>query len=741
MNNTSFDPGNSNDIVARAFDIALENKNEYVTLEHLLLSLMEDKEIISFCDNNGINYKNIINETKEYIDKVLPHTTSNKPKETSSFIDVIKLSITDTLHRKVKVLKPLIILESILKNEESYATYFLESNGIDSLLIEEAKPDAIFDNIDLSEEEFSEQETFLRKYCVCLNDSVNQSKLNPLIGRQKEVDEVELILARKNKSNAILIGEAGVGKSAVVEGIAKQIVEGKASPSLKNAEIWSLDIGTLIAGTKYRGDMEERLKNIISAFTELNSEERVMIMFIDEIHTIMNAGGTSGSPLDVGNMLKPALARSAFKVIGATTSEEYRKHFEKDKALIRRFQKIQINEPSVKDTIDILTGLKSIYEEYHNVKFDKNAIIEAVELSNRYITNKFLPDKAIDIIDVAGAKAKLAQKENSKATKITKLMIEDVVSSIANIPVKTLKETETDKLKNLKVDLEKAVIGQDKAVNELTDAIILNRMGLREKGKPQGSYLMTGPTGVGKTHMVKQLANTLDMNLVRFDMSEYMEKYSVAKMIGAPPGYVGYSDGQAGSGILINKIKENPYSIIFLDEIEKAHPDVFNIFLQIMEDGRLTSSDGETVNFENTIIIMTSNAGARDMAQNTIGFGNASREGTDDVAIEKIFSPEFRNRLDAIIKFNSLTKENMSKIVDIELKNFIDQAKEQKIKVKVLQSAKKYLTDKGYDPKMGARPLKRLIQDEVKKPLSKAILFENKKEFSVECVDNKIVIV
>lgn len=742
MSQIDFDPGRGNIIIGNAFQIALALNNEYVTLEHLLLSLLKEDDIKDFSSKYGINISELENKTIEYITNnsaTVPSTV--QPKLTKKFEDTVQLAITDTLHRKENVLSGLIIVEAILKEQNAWAAYFLKEAGITDLLIDEEKMSSYKDEAEIDgDSDIGEAEAFLRKYCVCLNDKVHQNRLNPLIGRHKEVDEVELILARKNKANAILVGEAGVGKSAVVEGIAKQIVDGNARDSLKNAQIWSLDMGTLLSGTKYRGEMEERLTKIIESLTEMNTSENSMVLFIDEIHTIMNAGGSNSSPLDVGNMLKPALARGAFKVIGATTLDEYRKHFEKDKALIRRFQRVQIDEPTVTDAIEILNGLKSIYEEFHNVKFDKVSIEEAVNLSDRYITNRFLPDKAIDIIDIAGAKAKLSQSEGSKATKITKNMIEEVVSSMAKIPTKTVKESETDKLKQLQTDLEKSVIGQEQAIVELSDSVIMNRMGLREKGKPQGSYLLVGPSGTGKTFLVNQLAKTLDLNVIRFDMSEYMEKHSVAKMIGAPPGYAGYSDGQSGSGILVNKIEENPYSIVFLDEIEKAHPDVFNIFLQVMEDGILTSSDGKTVNFENAIIIMTSNAGARDMSKTPIGFSGTNNIGLDDKALEKIFSPEFRNRLDAIVKFNALTKEDMVKIVEVEIKKFVAQAKEQKLKIKFTAAAKKHLAEKGYDPKMGARPLKRLIQNEVKKPLSKKILFDEKKDFTIDVVDNAIVI-
>ena len=740
MSTTDFDPGRGNIIVNNAYQIAVTLGSEYVTLEHLLLSLIKEDDFKEFCNKYGIKQSLLESKIIDYIANNMPVAPSHiTPKLTKKFEDTMNLSIVDTIHRNYSVLSSLIIAESILKDENAWASFYMKEVGITELLLEEDRMNSAKEDEE-TENTLSESEEFLRKYCVCLNDTVHQNRLNPLIGRHKEVDEVELILARKNKANAILVGEAGVGKSAVVEGIAKQIVDGNARDSLKNAQIWSLDMGTLLSGTKYRGEMEERLTKIIESLTEMNTDEKTMVLFIDEIHTIMNAGGSNSSPLDVGNMLKPALARGAFKVIGATTLDEYRKHFEKDKALIRRFQKVQIDEPSVVDSIEILNGLKPIYEKFHNVKFDKTSIEEAVTLSHRYITNRFLPDKAIDIIDIAGAKEKLKQKTGDTATKITKEMIEEVVSKMAKIPAKTVKESETDKLKTLQTDLEKSVIGQEQAIVELSDSVIMNRMGLREKGKPQGSYLLVGPSGTGKTFLVNQLAKTLDLNVIRFDMSEYMEKHSVAKMIGAPPGYAGYSDGQSGSGILVNKIEENPYSIVFLDEIEKAHPDVFNIFLQVMEDGRLTSSDGKTVNFENSIIIMTSNAGARDMAKTTVGFGNSPRVGLDDIAIEKAFSPEFRNRLDAIIKFNPLSKEDMLKIVDIEVKKFIAQLKEQKVKLKITASAKKYLAEKGHDPKMGARPLKRLIQNEIKKPLSKIILFEDKKEFSVNVVDNALVI-
>lgn len=731
---TYFDPGNANDIVELAYKIAVENSSSYVTLEHLLLSLLKQPEVIEFCKKSDIEIQPLKKEVTNFVHGS-PGVMNKlvKPKTTTEFKNIMELSIAQTIHNKNKVLNSLIILESILKCPDSFASYYAQKHGMDIVELEEFicknNPEA-----EKLKNDKDEAENLLREFCVCLNDTVQQNKINPLIGRTEEVAELELILARKSKSNAVLVGPAGTGKSAIVEGVAKLVSEHKVSKSLEKAEFWSLEMGTLIAGTKYRGEMEERLKSIIDAITKLSDDGRNMILFIDEIHTMMGAGGSTTTSLDVGNMLKPSLARGNFKVIGATTEEEYRKYFEKDKAMSRRFQKIQVNEPSVKDAIEILMGLKPIYEKFHGVKYDKAAITEAVELSHRYINNRFLPDKAIDIIDISGAKAKLANEK-----KITKIDIEKTVSKIAKIPEKTVKENDVDRLKNLKKDLESNVIGQQEVIEEITDAIIMNRVGLRETGKPQGCYLFQGPTGSGKTELVKQMAKTLDMNLIRFDMSEFMEKHSVSKLIGTTAGYVGF-DSEGGSGLLINEVEKNPYSIILLDEIEKAHKDIFNIFLQVFDDGRLTSGDGKTVSFENTIIIMTSNTGAKLLQMNPIGF-NGSNSGKIDEAISNTFSPEFRNRLDAIVKFNSLSKEDMLKITDIELKKLSELLKKEKVKIKFTIGAKKYLSEKGFDPKMGARPLKRLIQNEVKKPISKQILFDNKKDFSVDVDENNNIII
>lgn len=737
---TYYDPGSMDEIVRRSTEFAKFTNSSYMTLEHLLLSLLEQKDVIKFCEEFNVKIDAIKESVSNYISEEIQTDNYQMPKPTKTFAEVLQISIIQAMHKKIKVIDGLVIMESLLKHDDSHASYFAQVNGIDISNLEEysylqskiknedvktadEKPKKT--NSNNNSDETEEMLEVIEEFCTFIGSPEYQKNINPLVGRNQEIGELELVLSRKTKSNAILVGPPGTGKSAIVEGLAKMIMNKETSESMQDVEIWNLEVTDMIAGTKYRGEMEERLNNIIDAFVGLSAKGRKMVVFIDEIHSIVGSGNTSSSSLNMGDILKPALARGGLKVIGATTDEEYRKHFEKDKALSRRFQKVAVAEPSEEDTINIIMGIKKYYESFHGVKYDKASITEAVKLSSRYIVNKYLPDKAIDIVDLAGAKAKL-----SGTKKITKKEIEEIVSKVAKLPEKTIKEDDSEKLKNLKTNLEKSVIGQDEAVEELVSAVIMNRMGLRERGKPQGSYLFQGPTGTGKTHLVKQLAQTLNMNFVRFDMSEFMEKHSISKLIGSPPGYAGY-DSEGGSGQLISAIEKNPYSIILLDEIEKADKSIFNLFLQVMDDARLTSGDGKTISCENIILIMTSNIGAAVMNKNPIGFGNTN-EGKDDAAIENLFTPEFRNRLDAIVKFKSLSEENIRKVVDIEISSLVDTLKSEKVKLKVTTEAKNKIAKDGYDPKMGARPLKKLIQDKIKKPLSMKMLMEGKKTFSID---------
>jgi ATP-dependent Clp protease ATP-binding subunit ClpA len=554
----------------------------------------------------------------------------------------------------------------------------------------------------------------LTQYCQNLNKKAESGKTDILIGREEEIERTVQILCRRTKNNPLYVGDPGVGKTAIAEGLALRIVRGEVPQILRSAVIFSLDMGSLLAGTRYRGDFEERMKAVIKEIEKLPNA----ILFIDEIHTIIGAGSTSGGALDACNLLKPALARGTFRCIGSTTYKEYRNHFEKDRALVRRFQKIDIEEPTVETTIKILRGLKPYYEEHHNVKFTSAAIRAAVELSARYISDRKLPDKAIDVIDEAGAAQMILSDSRRRRTIGTK-EIEEIVAKVARMPAKSISSDDAIVLKNLEKDLKLTVFGQDRAIEVLASAIKMSRAGLREEEKPIGNYLFTGPTGVGKTEVAKQLAKLMGMELIRFDMSEYMEKHAIARLIGAPPGYVGYEQG----GLLTDAVDKTPYCILLLDEIEKAHPDIYNILLQVMDYGRLTDNNGKTVNFRNAIIIMTSNAGAADMARPPIGFGRVDREGEDTEAVKRLFAPEFRNRLDAIIPFANLSKEVVADVVNKFIYRLESQLADRNITIQLDDVARSWLVDHGYDRQNGARPLARLIADKIKKPLADEVLF------------------
>jgi ATP-dependent Clp protease ATP-binding subunit ClpA len=554
----------------------------------------------------------------------------------------------------------------------------------------------------------------LAAYCVDLNKKADDGKIDPLIGRDPEVERTVQILCRRTKNNPLYVGEPGVGKTAIAEGLALRIVNGEVPAVLKDATIFALDMGSLLAGTRYRGDFEERLKAVLK---ELESTED-SILFIDEIHTVIGAGATSGGSLDASNLLKPALASGTLRCIGSTTYKEFRNYFEKDRALVRRFQKIDINEPSVEDTIKILRGLKPYYEEHHRVKYTNEALTSAVELSDRYIHDRKLPDKAIDVIDEVGAAQMLVAEEDRKEL-IEVEDVEDVVAKIARIPPKNVSRDDKETLGNLERDLKRMVYGQDVAIDALCGAIKLARAGLREPEKPIGNYLFAGPTGVGKTEVARQLAMTLGVELIRFDMSEYMERHSVSRLIGAPPGYVGFDQG----GLLTDGVDQNPYAVLLLDEIEKAHPDLFNVLLQVMDHGKLTDHNGKKVDFRNVILIMTTNAGAADLAKPAMGFGREERTGDDTEAIDRMFSPEFRNRLDSVISFSSLQPEVMQKVVDKFVMQLEEQLADRNVSIELSDDARVWLAEKGYDPKFGARPLARVIQDSIKKPLSEELLF------------------
>jgi ATP-dependent Clp protease ATP-binding subunit ClpA len=733
-----FDTSKVDKNVQQAYQIAVGYKHEYLLIEHILAALLDDPAINKLIQDLEGNIDEIKQDLSTLFSSgLLPTVAVNKywPKRTNESERCIQRSVATTMFSGRRVMEPTDLFVSLLYEEQSHAFYFISKQNIDQVSVkeyltaeqdEEETPESGFfskeqaqsrDNKHVKNREQAEK--ILAKYCVNLNEEASKGKIDPLIGREMEVSQLVLTTARRTKNNCVLTGEPGVGKTSIVEGLAKLIVEGNVPEILKGSTVYSLDVGNLVAGTKFRGDFEERMKQVLKALSFVDKP----ILFIDEIHMIMGAGsGGQQSSLDVANLLKPALSKGELRCIGSTTYEEFRKHFEKDRALLRRFQKLDIFEPSVEDTKRIIRGLSKVYEEYHGVQYEVEALDQAVELTSKYVNDRFLPDKAIDVIDAAGARQRVAPA-SEKVSIINVDLIEQEVSRIAKIPPRTVKESETDKLSKLLDNLKSNVFGQDNALHTLEDTVVMCRAGLREPNKPLGCYLFTGPTGVGKTESAKTLADTLGIPLLRYDMSEYMEKHSVSKLIGSPPGYVGYGDGASGSGQLINDVEKHPYCVLLLDEIEKAHPDVYNVFLQVMDNGKLTSSSGKSVSMKNVVLIMTSNAGAAELEKNAMGFGREDRDGEDDTVINRTFTPEFRNRLDAIVKFKRLTQNTMHQVV----KKFITQLNamglDKKVRVWLQPDAVDWLAKQGYDPKMGARPLSRVIDQNIKRPLSREMLF------------------
>ncbi|MDP9809261.1 ATP-dependent Clp protease ATP-binding subunit ClpA [Rhizobium tibeticum] len=727
----------------QALTFANERHHEYATLEHLLLALIDDADAAAVMGACNVDLDALRKTLVEYVDNELSNLVTGydeDSKPTSGFQRVIQRAVIHVQSSGREEVTGANVLVAIFAERESHAAYFLQeqemtrydavnyiSHGIGKRPgASESRPPRGADDGESESKPTArgsgeqeeggpkKQQDALKAYCVNLNEKAKGGKIDPLIGRQAEVNRTIQVLCRRSKNNPLYVGDPGVGKTAIAEGLAKRIVEGKVPEALADATIFSLDMGTLLAGTRYRGDFEERLKQVVKELEEYPGA----VLFIDEIHTVIGAGATSGGAMDASNLLKPALSSGAIRCIGSTTYKEYRQFFEKDRALVRRFQKIDVNEPSIDDAIEIMKGLKPYFEEYHHLRYSNEAIKTAVELSARYISDRKLPDKAIDVIDETGA-AQMLLPPSKRRKLITEKEIEATVATMARIPPKTVSKDDEAVLANLEQELRSVVYGQDNAIEALSTAIKLARAGLREPNKPIGSYVFSGPTGVGKTEVAKQLASSLGVELLRFDMSEYMERHTVSRLLGAPPGYVGFDQG----GLLTDGVDQHPHCVVLLDEIEKAHPDIYNILLQVMDHGTLTDHNGKKIDFRNVILIMTTNAGASEMAKAAIGFGSSKRTGEDEEALTRLFTPEFRNRLDAIIPFAALPTEVIHKVVQKFIMQLEAQLSERNVTFDLHKDAIAWLAEKGYDDKMGARPLARVIQDVIKKPLANEILF------------------
>ncbi len=711
-----------------AFNEAREKRHEYITVEHLLLSLLDNNSANVVLQACGTDLNLLGIELKEYLDNNTPvfgDVVAGEVQPTLGFQRVLQRAVFHVQSSGKKEVVGANVLVAMFGEQESQAVYLLNQQNVNRLDVVNYISHGITKVPNEAEklEDHSEQTSTqdaesqpLENYTTNLNQRAMQGLIDPLIGRDDEVERTVQILCRRRKNNPLLVGEAGVGKTALAEGLAKRIVDKEVPEVLLDGTIFSLDLGSLVAGTKYRGDFEKRLKGVLKQLKQRPGA----VLFIDEIHTIIGAGSASGGVMDASNLIKPMLANGELKCIGSTTYAEYRSVFEKDHALARRFQKIDIEEPNVSETVDILKGLKTRFEEHHDVKYSNNALRAAVELSQRYIMDRFLPDKAIDVIDEAGAQRQLQAstgKPNKKSISVHD--IENIIAKIARIPAKTVSTSDTDALKNLERDLKMVVFGQDDAISTLATAIRMSRSGLGEPEKPIGSFLFAGPTGVGKTEVSKQLASIMGIELLRFDMSEYMERHTVSRLIGAPPGYVGFDDG----GLLTEAVNKHPHCVLLLDEIEKAHPEVFNILLQIMDHGTLTDSNGRKTDFRNVILVMTSNAGAQLMSRRSMGFTEQQNELDGLEEIKKMFTPEFRNRLDSIVNFGPLDAHTLSNVVDKFLVALELQLNEKKVTIDVDKAARQLLAEKGYDPKMGARPMARVIQELLKKPLANDLLF------------------
>src|SRR5260221_432011 len=714
-----------------AIKLASDRHHEYATLEHLLLALMDDTDASQVMKACNVDMDALRKSVQKYIDEdlsTLVMDESEEAKPTTGFQRVVQRAVLHVQNSGRDEVTGANVLVALFTERESHAVYFLQEQNMTRLDavsyishgiakrpgMTQQKSVGGADEEEEVEKANKQGTEALEAYCVNLNEKAGQGRIDPLIGREPEVERTIQILCRRQKNNPLFVGDPGVGKTAIAEGLARKIVKADVPEVLKTSTIYALDMGALIAGTRYRGDFEERLKSVVKELEGLKGA----ILFIDEIHTVIGAGATSGGAMDASNLLKPALQAGTLRCMGSTTYKEYRQYFEKDRALVRRFQKIDIAEPTVPDAIKILKGLKPYFEEYHKVRYTNEAVKAAVELAAKYINDRKLPDKAIDVIDEVGASQMLLPESKRKKV-IGVREVEEVVAKIARIPPKSVSKTDAEALRTLEDDLKRVVYGQDSAIHALSSAIKLARAGLRQAEKPIGCYLFSGPTGVGKTEVAKQLAHVMGVELLRFDMSEYMERHTVSRLIGAPPGYVGFDQG----GLLTDGIDQHPHSVLLLDEIEKAHMDLFNILLQVMDHGKLTDHNGKKIDFRNVVLIMTTNAGASDAAKESIGFGRGKREGEDEEAIKRLFTPEFRNRLDAVIGFAPLSRDTIDRVVEKFVLELEAQLIDRDVTFDLTQEATRWLGEKGYDDAFGARPLARVIQEHIKKPLADEILF------------------
>lgn len=727
---------NSNKAIEKGYNLAIQQGHELCTTDHIMWGLLQSPEVQEMFSKLNIDIASVKNQLLEIISKAQPPgLTTGQPQMTQAVKGVLHSSMAMAVNQQKEEATVFMLLLSTLDVKDSHGVHLLSGHGITSLAVKSyvshGKP--LVERVDAGSSEQSHQSVHaddspLLRYASNLNERAKSSKIDTLIGREYEIHRTAQILSRRRKNNPLLVGEPGVGKTAIAEGLAKMIAENKAPEALKGKTIWSLNMGSMVAGTKYRGDFEQRIKDVLD---EVKADPNI-ILFIDEIHTVIGAGGGGNTPMDASNIIKPALASGEMKVIGATTFDEYREFFQKEKALDRRFQKVDVIEPTAEETVAILKGLKSALETHHHVKYTRDAIESAVALSVKFMTDRFLPDKAIDLLDEAGA-AETLKSPSKRHSYIDKKLIEEAVAKVTRLPVAQVSSTEKNNLKNLGSDLKAVVFGQDAAIDKLASAVCIAKAGLNDGSTPLGSFLFMGPTGVGKTEVVKQLSKSLGIPLLRFDMSEYMEAHSVAGLIGAPPGYIGHDKG----GALTDAVFKSPHSVVLLDEIEKAHPDVFNLLLQVFDHGALTDRNGRTINFKNTIIVMTSNVGAVAAQKNSIGFVKVDQASEATKVMEGTFAPEFRNRLDAIVSFNPLGTPEIKKIVDKNIRQLEIHLENKGVVLELSEAVREDLAKEGFVPSMGARPMARLIQEKLKKPLAEKILFGDLEHGGKVSVDSK----